>query len=31
MMGTLDLRVGKNVLKRGLECGRVWEETPTEI
>ena len=30
-MGTLDLRAGKEVLKRGLELGCVWEEAPIEI
>jgi len=30
-MGTLDLRAGKDVLKRGLERGCVWEEAPIEI
>ena len=30
-MGTLELSFGKDVLKRGLECGRVWEEMPTVI
>jgi len=30
-MGTLDFRAGKNVVKRGLDGGCVWKETPIEI
>jgi hypothetical protein len=30
-IGTLGLRAGKDVVKRGLECGCVWEEAPIEI
>jgi hypothetical protein len=30
-MGTLDLRAGKDVVKRGLERDCVWEEASVEI
>jgi len=30
-MGTLDFRAGKDVVKRGLDSGCVWKETPIEI
>ena len=28
--GTLDLRAGKEIVKRGLERGRVWEVAPVD-
>ena len=30
-MRTLELRTGKDVVKKGLQCGCVWEKTPIEI
>jgi len=29
-MGTLELRAGKEIVKRGLEIGRVWEVAPVD-
>jgi hypothetical protein len=30
-MGTLDFRARKDIVKRGLDGGCVWKETPIEI
>jgi len=30
-MGAFDFRAGKDVVKRGLDGGCVWKETPIEI
>jgi hypothetical protein len=30
-MGTFDFRAGKDIVKRGLDCGCVWKEAPIEI
>ena len=29
-MGNLELRAGKEIVKRGLEVGRVWELAPVD-
>ena len=29
-MGTLELRAGKEIVKRGLQVGRVWEVAPVD-
>ena len=30
-LGTLEFRVGNDVMNRGMECGSVWDETPMEM